>query len=111
MRPLAKTTRNEADTRGVDQDPELRAAFERLRSGGASHPRVVSAVSAGGPAHPRAVSAVSAGGPSHPRAVTPLGDKVPPQRAIQQLRELHERHRREDADIRAVLRAWRPAVT
>ena len=91
-------------------------------SAGPAHPRAVSAVSAGGPAHPRVVSAVSVGGPSHPRAVTPLGDRVPPQRAfdnlpsgppsmVQQARELHERHKREGAVIREVLRAWRPAVT
>ena len=85
-------------------------------------PRVVTAVSAGGLAHPRAVCA----GPSPPHAVTPLGDKVPPRpaaisagppSAFAQLRELHERHKREGAVIRAVLRrvwqrrtAWRPPV-
>jgi hypothetical protein len=108
MRSLAQATPSiEANKRaGVDRDAESRAAFERLRGGGAPHPR-----------------AVGAGGPPHPRVVTPLGDKVPPRRAFdnlrsgppsafKQLRELSERHMREDADIRAALRrpAWRPPV-
>jgi hypothetical protein len=114
MRSLAQATPSiEANKRaGVDRDAELRAAFERLRGGGAPHPR-----------------AVGAGGPPHPRVVTPLGDKVPPRRAFdnlrsgppsafKQLRELSERHMREDADIRAALRRaraarrapWRPPV-
>jgi len=88
--------------------------------------RGLRAVSAG-PPHPRAVSA----GPPHPRACTPLGDlKVPerqrafdvlragPPSSFEQLRELAERHRREDADIREALRrvraarrpVWRPPV-
>jgi len=103
----------------------------------AGPPHLVSAASAGaprpractplgepqGPPRPQAVCA----GPSQPRAVTPLGDKVPPRReavragppsGFAQLRELHERHKREDAVIRKVLRraraarraAWRPRV-
>ena len=106
----------------VSAGPAHPRAVSAVSAGGPAHPRVVSAVSAGGPAHPRVVSAVSVGGPSHPRAVTPLGDRVPPQRAfdnlpsgppsmVQQARELHERHKREGAVIREVLRAWRPAVT
>jgi len=112
----AKPTRNEAHER-AGADP---------RAVCAGPPRLC-AVRAGAP-HPHAVSAVSAG-PPPPRACTPLGDKVPPQRAFdavragppssfQQLCELAERHKREDADIRAALRraraarrpAWRPPV-
>jgi hypothetical protein len=120
---------------GVDRFAAWKAAIAQLRGGGAPHPRAVSAVSAGGPS-PRAVRAGSPlhqactpSGPPHRQACTPLGDKVPLQRAFdnlrsgppsafQQLRELHEQHKREDVVIRAVLRlaraarrrAWRPPV-